>query len=109
MKRPKPEDYIFYKGPKFQIEFYYNEKGEMPAKQYYDSGSRLVRLKLLALVKYMADNGRLFDKTKFRVVDKNKKIYEFKPKDDRFFNFFYEGKKIIITNAYPKKGQKVNQ
>jgi hypothetical protein len=25
-----------------------------------------------------------------------------------FFNFFYEGKKIIMTNAYHKKTQKVN-
>ena len=28
---------------------------------------------------------------------------------ERFFNFFTEGKKIIITNAYHKKGQKVDR
>ena len=44
-----------------------------------------------------------------KLVDKKEKIYEFKPLVERFFNFFYEGKKIIITNAYRKKGQKVNQ
>ena len=56
----------------------------------------------------MAEEGRLFDETKFRLVDKKEKIYEFKPMSERFFNFFTEGKKIIITNAYRKKGQKVD-
>lgn len=109
MKRPGPEDYVFYQGGKFQIEFYFDENGEMPAKHYYDSSNRSVRLKLLALVKRMAEHGKIYDETKFRIVDKNKKIYEFKPKAERFFNFFCKGQKIIITNAYPKKGQKVNQ
>jgi len=108
MNRPKQEDYVFYQGEKFQIEFYFNEKGELPAKEYFDSSERQVQIKLLALVKYMAEEGRLFDETKFRSVDKKEKIYEFKPMAERFFNFFYEGKKIIITNAYRKKGQKVD-
>ena len=43
------------------------------------------------------------------MVDRQEKIYEFKPMEERFFNFFYEGRKIIITNAYRKKGQKVDQ
>jgi len=109
MKRPKPEDYIFYQGEKFQVEFFFNEKCELPAKQYFDSSGRQVQVKLLALVKYIAENGKLFDDTKFRLVDKKQKIYEFKSKAERFFNFFYKGRKIIITNAYSKKGQKVNQ
>ena len=108
MKHPKQEECIFYKGERFQVEFYFNEKGELPAKEYFDSSDRQVQIKLLALVKYMAEEGRLFDETKFRSVDKKEKIYEFKPMAERFFNFFYEGKKIIITNAYRKKGKKVD-
>ena len=68
-----------------------------------------MQIKLLVLVRYIAENGRLFDETKFRLIDKKEKVYEFKPLAERFFNFFYEGKKIIITNAYRKKGQKVNR
>ncbi len=109
MKYPKYEEYVFYQGKKFQIEFYYDENGELPAKEYFESSEYHVQIKLLALVKYMAENGKLFDITKFRQVDKNNKIYEFKPKSERFFNFFYDGQKIIITNAYRKKGQKVNK
>ena len=108
MNRPLQEEYIFYNGDKFQIEFYFTEKGALPAKEYFDSADRQVKVKLLALVKYMAEHGRLFDETKYRIVDKNERIYEFKPMSERFFNFFYEERKIIITNAYRKKGQKVD-
>ena len=104
----RQEDYVFYQGEKFQVEFFFTEKGELPAKEYFDSSELQVKIKLLALVKHIAEEGRLFDETKFRLVDKKEKIYEFKPMAERFFNFFYEGKKIIITNAYRKKRQKVD-
>ncbi len=108
MKYPKSEDYVFYKGDKFQVEFYYDENGGMPAKEYFDDSSHEVQVKLLALVKFMAENGKLFDEEKFRMVDKENKIFEFKPFGERFFNFFCEDKRIVITNAYPKQKQKVN-
>ena len=108
MNRPRHEDYVFYQGSKFQVEFYFSDRGELPAKEYFDSADKQIQVKLLALVKYLAEEGRLFDETKFRLVDKKEKMYEFKPMAERFFNFFYEGKKIIITNAYRKKGQKVD-
>lgn len=109
MAHPKHEEYVFYEGEKFQVEFYFNEKGEMPAREYFDTADRQIKIKLLALVKYIAEHGKLFDETKFRIVDTKEKIYEFKPLAERFFNFFYEGKKIMITNAYRKKGQKVDK
>jgi phage-related protein len=68
-----------------------------------------VQVKLSALVKYIADHGRLFDITKFRKVDSRDNLFEFKPVNHRFFSFFYKGKKIIITNAYIKKSQKVSK
>jgi hypothetical protein len=108
MPWPKQEEFVLYQGGKFQVEFYFTERGKMPAKEYFDSSERHVKVKLLALVKYIAEEGRLFDKTKFRLVDNEEKIYEFKPLSERFFSFFYEGKKIIVTNAYRKKGQKVD-
>ena len=109
MALPKKEDYIFYQGEKLQVEFYFTETGEMPAKKYLEKESLEVQVKLAALVKYIADHGRLFNKTKFRKVDSKENIFEFKPLDHRFFSFFYEGEKIIITNAYRKKSQKVSK
>jgi hypothetical protein len=38
MKVPKKEDYIFYQGYKFQVEFYFTKTGKMPAKDYYEKG-----------------------------------------------------------------------
>lgn len=108
MSMPNPEDYVLYQGEKFQIEFYYTDRGELPAKEYFDSLDVRVKVKLLALVKYIAENGRIFDDRKFRIIDKNTRIYEFKPMVERFFNFFSDGRRIIITNAYRKKGQKVD-
>ena len=109
MKRPKKEEYVFYQGEKFQVEFYFTEAGEMPAKEYLYKEPLGVQLKLAALVKRIADHGRLFDKTKFRKVDSKENMFEFKPMDHRFFSFFYKGEKIIITSAYMKKSQKVSK
>ena len=106
---PKKEDYIFYQGDKFQVEFYFTEIGKMPAKEYFENENIDIQVKLAALVKYIADYGRLFDKTKFRIVDSKDKIFEFKPRAHRFFSFFYKEKKIILTNAYVKKSQKVGK
>jgi len=105
---PKKEDYIFYLGERFQVEFYFTDIGEMPAKEYLENTPLDVKIKLAALVKYIAEHGKLFDITKFRQVDPKEKIFEFKPLGHRFFNFFYEGGKIIITNGYMKKSQKVS-
>ncbi|MCG2711641.1 MAG: type II toxin-antitoxin system RelE/ParE family toxin [Candidatus Omnitrophica bacterium] len=109
MASPKKEEFIFYQGEKFQVEFYFTETGKIPAKEYLEKASLDVKLKLTTLVKYIAEHGKFFDKTKFRQVDPKEKIYEFKPAGHRFFNFFYEGGKIIITNAYMKKSQKVSR
>ncbi len=57
------------------------------------------------LFKRMGDFGRISDLTKFR--NEGDKIYAFKPQPNRFLSFFYTGKKIIVTNAFCKKGQKL--
>lgn len=90
------------------MEFYCTEKGCIPAKEYLEETSLDVKVKLAALVKYIAEQGKIFDVTKFRMVDSKDKIFEFKPVGHRFFNFFYDGGKIIITNGYMKKSQKVS-
>ncbi len=39
MTLPKKEDYIFYQGEKFQIEFYFTKTGKIPAKEYLEKES----------------------------------------------------------------------
>ena len=57
------------------------------------------------LFKRMGDFGRISDKTKFR--NENDGIYAFKPQPDRFLSFFTSNKKIIVTEGYIKKGNKL--
>jgi transcriptional regulator with XRE-family HTH domain len=53
----------------------------------------------------MGDTGRIRDESKFR--NEGDKIYAFKPQPHRFLSFFVEGKKIIVTNAFWKKQDKL--
>lgn len=57
------------------------------------------------LFKRMGDFGRISDKTKFRY--EGDEIFAFKPQPDRFLSFFVKDKRIIITNAFHKKSQKL--
>jgi len=109
MTVPKPEEYIFYRGRKFQVEFYYTDDGRLPAKEHLKAVGLQIQVKLAALVKHIAEEGQLFDKSKFRIVDQAERMYEFKPREHRFFNFFCKGQKIIITNAYRKQSQKLDK
>ncbi len=81
----------------------------MPSKDFIKITTLAVKAKLAALVIFIADEGQIHDETKFRIVDKKEKIYEFKPMKFRFFNFFFEGGKIVITNGYIKKTRKVDK
>lgn len=105
---PTVEEYVFYVGREYKVEFYFTDKGKILVKDYFDACDVQVQVKFLALVKYIAENGRIFDEKKFRLVDKKEKIYEFKPKGERFFSCFYEGKRIVVLHAYRKKSQKVS-
>ena len=53
----------------------------------------------------MGEQGKIFDETKFR--NEGDKIYAFKPQPDRYLCFFFKGKKIIVTNAFQKKSEKL--
>ena len=105
----RTEEYIFYQGERFQVEFYFTEKGHIPAKELLETIKQKIVIKLAAFVKLIADEGTLYDEQKFRIVDKKEKIYEFKPSGFRFFNFFFAGKKIIITNGHAKQKKKVDK
>jgi len=56
--------------------------------------SRDERKVFLRPVKRMGDSGEIKDKAKLNT---------FKPKPDRFLYFSFDGKKIIVTNAFRKK------
>lgn len=108
---PAPEDVLFYEGPYFRVEWYYREDGRLPALEYYRRLPEIDRYKLKLMVKYMADNprGTRLPLTMYRIADRPNKIFAFKPRGERFFNFTTEGSAIIITNAYRKHSQRMTK
>lgn len=98
-------EYIAYQGDHFTIEWYFDTNGKSQALEYYQTLTANERIQVLKLFKRMGDSGQIKDKTKFR--SEGDKIYAFKPKPDRFLCFFFDGKKIIVTNAFRKKQDKL--
>jgi len=103
------ENFLVYKGKHYAVYFHAEAKDSSSVNEYYRSCDDVIRASLLFLVKTIADIGRIYDETKFRIEDKQNKIYCFKPKEERFFCFFFTGRKIVITSAYMKKKQKLNR
>ena len=61
--------------------------------------------KFFILVKKIGELGKIFDITKFR--NEGDGIYAFKPQPDRYLSFFTDGRKIIVTNGFKKKTDKL--
>ena len=98
---------VLYEGKAFTIEWYVDERGNSAARSYYESLSIDRRVQLLKLVRLMGEVGKIFDTTKFR--NEGDQIFAFKPQPDRFLCFFFTGKKIVVTNGFEKKSQKLPQ
>lgn len=101
------KQYVAYEGVEFTIEWYFDAKGKSLALEYFKKQPKDKQRKLLNLFRLMGDQGKIFDKTKFR--NEGDKIYAFKPQPDRYLCFFFRGKKIIVTNAFTKKTQELPQ
>ncbi|OLY59316.1 toxin-antitoxin system, toxin component [Leptospira santarosai serovar Guaricura] len=76
-------EYLIYEGPKFSIEWYYDERFKSQALTYYETLSMDEQDDFLVLVKALAEKGQIFNKEKFR--NEGDKIFAFKP----IFVFFY--------------------
>jgi len=98
-------EYIAFEGEKFTIEWYFNAKGKSIALEYLESLSDEDQIKLFELIKLIGNVGIIKNKTKFR--NEGDKIYAFKPQPHRFLCFFFEGKRIILTNGFHKKTDKL--
>ena len=99
------KSYTVVKGLKFAIEWYVDQKGYSQPFEYFEESSAAQQDKALALFKFMANHGRIFNKTKFN--NEGDDIYAFKINQDRYACFFFKGGKIIIANAFIKKSPKI--
>ena len=96
---------VIYSGEKFTLEWYYDQNGKSAAYEFYRKESEELQKKFLVLVRRIGDFGKIFDKTKFR--HETDGIFAFKPQPDRYLSFFTDGKKIIVTNGFRKKTDKL--
>jgi hypothetical protein len=101
----KDYEFVAYSGELFEIEWYFDTKDQSQSLDYYHEMSNSQKRKLLMLFKRMGDFGRISDKTKFR--NENDGIYAFKPQPDRFLSFFTSNNKIIVTEGFIKKDNKL--
>jgi len=97
--------FIAYEGEKFTIEWYLDSNGKSIAREYYENLTTEQQAKLYHLFLMLADTGVIYNIQKFR--NEGDKIYAFKPMPDRFLCFFYQGGKVIVTNAFEKKQDKM--
>ncbi len=99
------KEYIIYEGEEFVIEWYYGKKGESPSLEYFMNLTNSRQDKTLFLFKRMGDFGKIHNKTQFRY--EGNEVFAFKPQPDRFLCFFVKGRKIVVTNAFHKKSNKL--
>jgi Phage derived protein Gp49-like (DUF891) len=99
------KEYIIYEDQYFIVEWYYDERGRSQALEYFEELSNHEKAKFMSLVVHIAKIGKIFNKTKFN--NEGDQIYAFKPMPHRFLCFFFKGKKIIVTNGFHKKQQKL--
>ena len=97
--------YIAYLGDSFTIEWYWDENGKSSSLEYVKHLEEKDQRKLLQLLSHMGDIGEIRNKEKFR--HEGDGIYAFKAQPHRYLCFFFSGRKIIITNAFEKKKQKL--
>lgn len=71
----------------------------------YQELSQSQKAKLGFLFEMLGDIGKIRSEEKFR--NEGDQIYAFKPMPDRFLCFFYHGGKVIVTNAFEKKQDKM--
>lgn len=99
------DKFSIYHGDIFAIEWYFDKNGKCPALEYFKNLQPDQRRKALRLFTTLADAGKIFNIEKF--LSEGDKIFAFKPSPDRFLCFFFDGAKVIITNAYEKRTEKM--
>lgn len=107
-KAEEEKEFLVYVGEHFEVEFYYDDKGEIKIWNDFATLSDKDKASFFTRVEKLANSapGTIHPKTIFNLEDTEKKIWAIKFGNNRFCTFFYEGGKIIITNAYVKKTQK---
>lgn len=99
------KNYVAYDGDELTIEWYFTDAGKSEALDYFNDLSIDRKRKIAYVLEVLGENGKIFNKEKFR--NEGDQIYAIKTSEDRFLCFFFDGAKVIVTNAYTKKSAKM--
>ncbi len=83
----------------------FTHKGKSESLSYFEDLPISRKRKVAYMFEVLGDSGKIFNKEKFR--NEGDQIYAIKASEDRFLCFFFDGAKIIVTNAYTKKSAKM--
>lgn len=96
---------------KFEVNFYKQENGDCPVKQFLDSLDNKMKAKILKMIKLLQQNGNELREPYSKFLGDG--IFELRVKQatdiTRILYFFVVGNKIILTNGFVKKTQKTPQ
>lgn len=99
------KQFIVYKGTEYTIECYWDSVGKSQFLEYFLDLDNEHKKKAFKLFELMGDIGKIHNIEKFR--NEGDQIYAFKSSPNRYLCFFYKESKIIITNAFEKKTNKI--
>ncbi len=98
-------NYVAYAGGELTIEWYFTIRGKSESLVYFEELPIDRKKKVVNLMRLLGNSGKIFNKEKFR--HEGDQIYAIKASGDRFLCFFFDGARVILTNAYTKKSSKM--
>ncbi|MEJ5328603.1 MAG: type II toxin-antitoxin system RelE/ParE family toxin [Desulfobaccales bacterium] len=97
---------ILYRGSFYTVELALTLNGSCPAREFLNGLTAEKRAKILALIRRLADQGRINDREKFKKIE-GTEFFEFKDFQTRMPCFFQPGGRLIITHGFIKKKDKI--
>lgn len=87
------------------MKWYWDSRDRSMVLEYFNDLDKEHKKKLFKLFELMGDQGEIRNIEKFR--NEGEQIYAFKSHPNRILCFFFEGSKVILTNAFEKKADKL--
>ena len=99
------KEFVANRGDRLTLEWYFDTNGRSSALEYFEELSFSEKKKLFYVFMQLSKRGKVFNKEKFRC--EGDKIYAIKASQDRLLCFFFDGVKLIVTNGFKKKSNKM--
>lgn len=96
---------LILEGKEKSIEAAIRSNGRSPANEYFEDLLLIEKAQFTRLFERIAKHGVILNTDKFKLLEDG--IFEFKTPRHRILCFLTEDKKLILTNGFPKKSQRI--